>query len=588
MTTSTLPEIPSSVETAPPPEAAEDFVITSSMDQQRWWALDQLAPDNPALNVPFAVELIGPLNSDVLQKALQSVILRHEALRTTFAWLEGEVKQVIAPDAAFKLQHKNLSTVPEDQRPARLQQEMIAEAQRPMPLTQAPLLRALLLHFDDEKHVLVFTLHHIICDGWANGVILREMGIYYRAILKGKSAELPELPIQYADYALWQRDWMKTPDFETQLAFWVKLLEGKSTMLDFPTDYPRKSGPGHKFPGFMENYLLPLRLTDELKRMCRDFDGTLYMLFFATFASLLHRYTGQTRFIVGTTMANRPRPELENLVGQFANPMMLRIDLEDQPTFRELVHRVRDMLLGAMSHQDVPLESILERLEINSKAREKPAIQAIIMFQRDFMQPAQSGELDIRPLRWVSPGVVTEFTLGIVERAEGICLHLEYNTSLFENATIQRMLRHFEKLLEAFVEDPDTLVSELSILTEAERSKLWPPLPSKVLSDGTQPSSQSVVKNLQGQLNDYFQNALEPSGALIKPPSDVLLVVLDRHLRLLPPGAVGQLYLGGVSLEVGSGKHAGFGTARFIVPYSTAPHGISDSNSRRWKNRTPG
>jgi len=524
-------------------DAGEEFVMTSSMDQQRWWALDALAPDNPALNVPFAVELRGALHVDALEKALKAVILRHEALRTSFAWLEGEVKQVIASDVPFKLQRKDLTFEPKSKRSDILLREMYSEARIPLSLGKAPIMRVCLAKFDTTDHVLIFTLHHIICDGWANGVILREMGLYYQGFVEGKPVVLPELPIQYADYAMWQRDWMKTPDFNEQVSFWENMLAGGAPMLDFPTDHPRKGGPGHRFPGHMENYLLPLALTDRVKRLCQEFDATLFMIFFAAYASLLHRYTGQTRFMVGTSMANRPRPELENLIGQFANPMMLRIDLEDGPTFRELMNRVRDMLLGAMSHQDVPLESILERLEVKSGGRDKPAIQAIVMFQKDFLQQTQAGELEICPLRWVSPGTVIELTLGIVERAEGICLHMEHNPELIETPTIRRFLHHFEKLLEAILENPDAAVSELSILTEEERAKLWS---SSLPLGETAVDPEEVVRNLKSQLDLHFRKDANPVGALIEVPPNAKLVVLDRHLRLLPSGCLGELYLAGL------------------------------------------
>ena len=566
MKTGLLPEI-QAPETAPPIEPAEDFVMVSSMDQQRWWTLDQLAPENPAFNVPFAVELRGPLDVDALEKALKAVIHRHEALRTSFSWLEGEVKQVIASEVPFVLHQKDFSSEPKSQRAEIVLREMNSEARTPLTLKRAPIARVCLVKFDTKDHLLIFTLHHIICDGWANGVILREMGEYYQAFVEGRPAELPELPIQYADYAMWQRDWMKTPDFDDQVTFWEKMLTGGAPMLDFPTDHPRRAGPGHKFPGYMENHLLPIPLTDRVKRLCQDFDATLFMVFFATYAIILHRYTSQDRFIVGTSMANRPRPELENLIGQFANPMMLRVEMEDNPTFRELMPRIRDMLLGAMSHQDVPLESILERLELKSAAREKPAIQAIVMFQKDFLLNTQHGDLEIRPLRWVSPGTVIELTLGIVERAEGICLHMEYNPNLLENSTICRFLDHYEKLLEAVLENPDTPVSELAILTDAERAKLWPPpVLQNSLPDNVDP--QIVIKNLKRQLDEHFEEGPDLRAALLEPPPGAILVVLDRHLRLVPPGIPGQLYLGGIAPEAVPGAALVSGPLDATTPVS--------------------
>lgn len=516
--------------------------MAASMDQQRWWALEQLAPDNPALNVPFAVELHGPLNVAALEKSLQAVIQRHEALRTSFAWIDGEVKQVIASEVPFTLIKRDYSAQ-KSERAEIIKREMLAEAQVSLTLAKAPVLRLCLVKFDANDHLLLFTLHHGICDGWSNGVILREMGLYYEGFAAGREVVLPELPIQYADYAVWQREWMTTPDFEEQLGFWEKLLAGSAPMLDFPTDQPRKGGPGHRFLGHMENYLLPLALTDKVKLICPEFSATLFMLFFANYAMLLHRYTGQTKFMVGTSMANRPRPELEGLIGQFANPMMLRIDVADNPTFRELMGRVRDMLLGAMSHQDVPLESILERIELKSSAREKPAIQAIVMFQRDFLESSKSGDLEIRPLRWVSPGTIIDLTLGIVERAEGICLHMETNPEMIEVATVQRLLRHFERLLQSIVDNPDQPISEMALITEEETAKLWNP-PAALETATADP--EAVTQDLLGQLEQHYRKEADPRGAVIESSSAPLLVVLDRQLRLQPPGVLGDLYVGGI------------------------------------------
>jgi len=352
MKTTLLPEIQFYAENASPGEAGEDFVMPCSISQQRFWVLDQLASGNSA-----AVDRRRCGDSaqvqqrrqhvDVLHQALHAIVRRHEALRTSFAWIDDEVRQVISPDAQFRVQQKDLTVLPEDHRQEQLLLEMTAEAQRPMRLDKAPIFRVKLLRLEEEDHALLFTLHHIICDGWANGILVREIGVFYQAILEGRPAVLPELPIQYADYAVWQREWLETPDFQNQLAFWEKHLTGAAPMLDFPTDHPRQDG--RVFPAFVESRLLPAYVTDKVKWICQDLDITLFMVFFAAFASILYRYTGQTRFIVGTTAANRPRPELENLIGQFANPMMLCADVTGEPTFRELLYRVRDLSLGTIS-----------------------------------------------------------------------------------------------------------------------------------------------------------------------------------------------------------------------------------------------
>jgi len=512
--------------------------------------LDQLTCGNSALNIPLALELKGPLNVDALHKAIRAVIQRHETLRTSFAWIDDEVKQVIAPEVAFHFQQKDMTDIPESKREEALLEEMNAEAVRPLSLTKAPIMRVKLLHLDVEYHALLLTLHHIICDGWANGVLVREVGVFYHAILEGRQADLPELPIQYADYAVWQRDWVKTPDFQNQLAYWEKELAGSTPVLDFPTDHPRKAG--RMFPSYIESHLLSPQLTEGIKKLCQDLDVTNFMVLYAAYAILLHRYTGQSRFIVGTTVANRTRPELEHLIGEFANPLILRADLTNEPTFREFVHRVSEMSLGAMSHQEVPFESILERLESTSCGRDKPAFQAFFLFQKAFMQPAKYGDLSIRPFRSVSPGTTFEFTLAIVERAEGIRLQFEYNTELLENATVRRLLRHYETLLQAALENPDAPVSELALLTEEESSRAWPLISAikpTLKTDRPALDFQTLLKDLQLQVNEHFRDAADPKAAPIKPPPGAILVVLDSHLRLLPVGVPGEVYVGGILPE---------------------------------------
>jgi pimeloyl-ACP methyl ester carboxylesterase len=550
MKTTFLPEIRPLAATPASGAASEDFVMPCAVSQQRFWVLDQLVSGNSALNIPIALELKGPLDVDALHRAIHMLIRRHETLRTTFTWLDEEVKQVISPEVRFYFQQKDLTSISADLKEGVLLDEMKAEALRPLSLTKAPIFRARLLRLDVERHALLLTLHHIICDGWANGVLLRELGLCYRALVDGKTPDLPDLPIQYADFAVWQRDWLKTPDFADQLGYWEKQLSGNLPVLDFPTDRPRKTG--RMFPSHIDSLLLPTALTADVKRMCQDLDLTIFMVLFATFATLLHRYSGQTRFIIGTTVANRTRPELENLIGQFANPMMLRADLADGPTFRELMFRVRDLSLGAMSHQEVPFENILERLETSSERREKPAIQALFLFQKAFMQPAQYGDLSIRPLRSVSPGTTFEFTLGIVERAEGVRLQMEYNTALLDNATIQRMLRHFQVLLEAGMENPDTPVGELPLLTEEERTKALAVLGTKEESakaSSSGPNFQATIKELQGQLDAYFREVANPIAMVIEPPAGVVPIIMDSHLRLVPPGVLAELYLSGVATE---------------------------------------
>lgn len=530
-----------------PVKEAEVFVMPCSISQQRYWLLEQLSPGNTALSIPLAVQLSGPLDATILERALNAIVERHEVLRTSFELIDGAPKQVIRSEAALKLGVIDLGDVPPEKRQERIEREMIAEAVRPLSLTQAPILRTTLLRLTPEENVLMLTIHHIVGDGWSNGLLVREVGLFYNALRNGKEAHLPALAIHYADYALWQEEWLKSPQFQKQLAYWKETLDGDPPVLDMPTDYPRQMGPDNT--AFIESLLLPAQLADDLKRLCIKLDVTLFMVLFATYVTLLYRYTGQTEFMIGTTAANRNRPELEDLIGLFANPLILRPKLSGEITFRQLAVRLRDHALNGFAHQEVPFEMVLEQLQERKTGARKLVIQSHFLYQKAFMEPATYGDLTIRPLRSVSPGSTFELTYGIVERAEGIRLQMEYHTALYKNPTIRRMLRHFQRLLEAAVENPDTPVCELALLTEEERETLEPSLIAKqsLVDDaraGVDP--QSILEVLQTRLKKHFQEADNPRGASIEPPPGAILVVLDRHLRLLPAGVPGGLYLGGV------------------------------------------
>ncbi len=539
--------LPRAKETPPAPEA-DVYVMPCSISQQRYWLLEQLSPGNTALNIPLAVQLSGPLDIAILERALNAIVHRHEVLRTSFTLVEGAPKQVIKPEAKLELGQIDLTDVPPDRRQPRIEQEMIAEAVRPLSLTQAPILRTTLLRLSPDENVLMLTIHHIVGDGWSNGLLVREVGLFYHAFLKGKPVDLPPLQVHYADYALWQEEWLTSPQFQKQLAYWSETLDGDPPVLDLPTDYPRELGPA--YTAFIESLLLPQRLGDDLRRLCLELDVTLFMVLFATYVALLHRYTGQTEFMIGTTAANRNRPELEHLIGLFANPLILRPTVSGEMSFRELAVGLRDHSLISFAHQEVPFEKVLEALQEKKKVARKPLIQSHFLYQKAFMEPATYGDLTIRPLRSVSPGSTFELTYGIVEREEGIRLQMEYHTALYKKATIRRMLRHFERMLEAAVDNPDMPVSELALLTEEERATLEPlwTLP-KPLADGTRPGvdPKVLLPQFRAQLKKHFREAVYPHGIAIEPLPGEILVALDGHLRLLPAGIPGEVYLGGIA-----------------------------------------
>jgi len=529
---------------------AEVFVMPCSISQQRYWLLEQLCPGNTALNIPLAVQLSGRLDISVLERALNAILQRHEILRTSFALVDGTPKQVIKAEVELKLGVIDLGDVPVEKRQLRVEQEMIAEAVRPLSLTQAPIFRTTLLQLTPDENVLMLTIHHIVGDGWSNGLLVREVGLFYDALLHGTQAPLEPLKLHYADYALWQEEWLTTPQYDRQLTYWKETLEGDQPVLDMPTDYPREMGPANS--AFIESLLLPHRLGEALKRLCIELDVTLFMVLFATYVTLLYRYTGQTEFMIGTTAANRNRPELEHLIGLFANPLILRPKLDGEMSFRELSIKLRDHSLNGFAHQEVPFERVLEAMQENKTGVQKPAIQTHFLYQKAFMEPATYGELMIRPLRSVSPGSTFELTYGIVERAEGIRLQMEYHTALYRNSTIRRMLRHFQRLLEAAVENPDTPVNEMTFLTDEERAALEPLwIPRGPLGEAPRPSvdPKPVLQNLQTQVKKHFREAVYPNSVIIESPPGEILVALDRNLRLLPSGVPGDVYLGGIAPE---------------------------------------
>ena len=549
------------LESAPPraadplPVREEDvFVMPCSISQRRFWLLDQLYPGNTALNIPLAFQFAGPLDLDVLERAINAMVERHEILRTSFSQVDGATKQVIQARAHLPLGVIDLESVPVEMRPDRVEQEMIAEAARPLSLTQAPIFRAVLLRLGAKDHVLMLTFHHIVGDGWSNGLVVRELGLFYDALLRGRTAELPALAFHYADYAVWQQDWLKTPQFRKQLDYWKEVLKGDLPVLDMPTDYPRRLG--QPYTAFIESLLLPPELGSALKRLCVELDVTLFMVLFAAYVALLHRYTGQTEFLIGTTAANRNRSELEPLLGLFANPILMRPEVSGRMTFRKLAGRLRDQALNGFAHQEVPFEIILEELQEKMSGTRKPVIRTHFLYQRAFMEPATYGDLVIRPLRSVSPGTTFELTYGIVERAEGIRLQMEFHTALYKNSTIRRLLHHFQRLLESAVQNPDTPVDELTFLTEQEHAQLDLSLSPKSSAGDSRPAIDPswILRTLQRRVDELFVESSLPQSTIVEPPSGAILAVLGDNLRLLPAGIPGQIFIGGFALSGGLEK----------------------------------
>lgn len=444
------------------------YVMPTSVAQQRFWLLDQLEPGNTALNMPLALSLTGKLNVDALERALNEIVSRHEVLRTTFARNNGKPVQVIAAYQTLPLDFVDLSDhIYKESESERIRVE---EAHHKFDLLRGPLFRARLIRLEAEDHILLLTLHHIICDGWSNGVLVREVGEIYDAFSQGRPSPHDELPIQYADFAAWQQEWLNSDGFEDQLAYWKQQLGNEIPTLDIPTDFPR--GKNRASFGDIESLLLPQPLTRAIRALGQREDATPFMIFLTAFNVLLHRYSAQDNIIIGSPTANRQRSETERLIGPFANTLFLRTDTSGEPTFNELLRRVKDASLGAFSNQTLPFEKLVEKIRPSTNGRKGGQLfQVMFIFQTAFMQPMELTELEIRPIRSVSPGSIFELSLGVVERTEGTRLQLEYNTELFKVETVRFMLEDLQSILQSAVLDTNRKMSDLLQWTTPLRSQ---------------------------------------------------------------------------------------------------------------------
>ncbi|HKS73594.1 MAG TPA: amino acid adenylation domain-containing protein [Terriglobales bacterium] len=441
-----------------------------SFAQQRLWFLEQLEPDNPLYNVPRVVRLSGKLDVAALERALNEVIRRHEALRTSFRATDGEPILAIAPELKLPLQAVDLTSWPESQREAEARQRVAEEIRRPFRLSTGPLVRAALLKLADTEHVLVLNTHHVISDRWSLGVLSQELTALYEAFAEGRPSPLPELAVQYADYAVWQRKFLSGDVLESQLRYWKNHLAGAPASIDLPTD--RQRPPVQTFHGALSSITLPLGLVDQLKALRRKDGLTLFMTMMAAFNVLLSRYSGQTDLVVGSPIAGRHRGEVEKLIGFFVNTLVLRTDLSGNPTFEELLGRVRENAMAAYAHQDLPFEKLVEELKPERDLSRNPLFQVMLILQNVPASRQSMGELTVSS--FLATGTTSKFdlTLMLSEQTDGLRATFEYNTDLFDETSIVRMLGHFRTLLEGIVADPRQRIAELPLLSAEERRQI--------------------------------------------------------------------------------------------------------------------
>lgn len=444
--------------------------VPLSFAQEQLWFLDQLQPGNPAYNIAATVRCRGTLDPISLEQALRTLVCRHDILRTTFVARAGKPVQIIAPAMSLDLSLVDLRGLPETERQHKARELAVAEARKPFDLARSPLLRANLLRLGGEEHLLLLTVHHIIADGWSMRLLVRELAAAYEAFAAGHEVLLRDLPAQYADHAIWQRQSLQGQVLKELLTYWRETLAGAPPTLNLPTDHPRPTVQAYRRAN--HPFHLPPGMSEAVRTLGRRYGCTPFMVLLAAFQTLLFRYSGQDDFCIGSPIAGRDRPEIKGLVGFFVNTLVLRAELSGNPTFAELLDRVRETCLHAYAHQDLPFERLVEEMRPKRDLSRSPLFQILFTFDRE-----SEARLEL-------PGLTMEFSeadtgtakfdlsLYLRESAAGMRDYLEYDTGLFEKETAARMVGHWQTLLQAVINDPNMHLGELPLLTEAERHRL--------------------------------------------------------------------------------------------------------------------
>jgi amino acid adenylation domain-containing protein len=440
--------------------------VTLSFAQERLWVLDQMEPNNPLYNIPRALRMKGSLRIDALERALNEIVRRHESQRTTFAMKDGHPVQVIAPSLTVPLVVHDISSLPESSRESEARRLSIEEAMRPFHLATGPLVRADLIRLDAEDHVLQVTMHHIVSDAWSASIFLQELGALYEAFCAGGPSPLPEPNVQYADYAAQERAWLQGEVLEKQLAFWREQLKGIPPVLNLPLDRSRPQA--RTFAGAHETLHISSDTLKAIKDLGRQQGATLFMTLIAGFQAMLSKYSGEEQIVVGTDLANRTMPETEQMIGFFINLLAVRTDLSGNPTFRELLSRVRERLLEAYAHQEVPFPKVVQEIQPERSTTHNPIVQALFVMQNAPRTKRELAGLRVEPFE--VPVTTSKFDMAVfmAERPDGLIGYWVYSTELFEQRTIQRMMRHFATLLQSAIAQPDGRLSALAMLSPEE------------------------------------------------------------------------------------------------------------------------
>lgn len=452
------------------PKRQDGNNLPLSFSQQRLWFIDQLYHASSFYNIPIAFHIQGNLNITALEQSLNEILKRHEVWRTNFKLVNGEPIQVITPQLTWNLSIINLEHLSGKDWESEVKQFAAQESKKTFNLAKGLLVRATLMRLSQKEHVLLVTMHHIVTDGWSCGVFLRDLSTLYGAFSTNQPSPLPELPIQYADFAVWQRASIQGEFLATQLNYWKEQLKGELPVLQLPTDRPRPNVS--TFTGAKQYFTFSTILTNALKQLSKQADATLFMSLLAAFNILLYRYTDQKDILIGSPIANRNRTELEGMLGLFVNTLVLRNNLSGNPSFRELLHRVREVTLDAYAHQDLPFEMLVEELQPERDLSRNPLYEVMFVLQNTPSSMQEVSGLTLRTLEFDSGTAQLDIFLSMSESEEGLTGYLEYNTDIFDSKTITQFINNFQTLLENIVANPEQHLSELSLLTASEQEQL--------------------------------------------------------------------------------------------------------------------
>ncbi|HEY0735918.1 MAG TPA: condensation domain-containing protein, partial [Herpetosiphonaceae bacterium] len=505
-----------------------------SFAQQRLWFLDQLMQGSAAYNLFEGVRLTGPLDAAALRDSINAIVRRHDVLRTTIQLQDGLPIQVIAPELELDLPLTDLRGLPEEQRQVEIRRLIAEESQKPFDLAVDQPIRVSLVRLADEEHALLLTMHHIVSDAWSFALLVQELMALYPAAVTGQNATLPELPIQYADFAVWQRETLQGEALDKQLSYWREQFGALPPVLELPSDRPRPAV--QTYNGARYSFSLPPALLESLTALSRQENATLFMTLLAAFKTLLYRYTGHEDIAVGTPIATRERVEVERLIGVFANTLALRTSFAGEMRFRDLLAEVRKVALGAYAHQDLPFEQLVDALQLERDISHTPLFQVLFALQNVPHPTTNLSTLSLGPLAIEYNSTKFDLSLTVEEGAASNRAYFEYNTDLFDERTIERMAEHYQTLLAAIVADPDRRLVDLPLLTTEDRAQVlgeW----NATRQEYAGPRSLHQLFEIQAERTPYMIALVVGEEALSYAELNTRANQLAHHLRDLGVGA---------------------------------------------------